>query len=228
MKTSAPRGSTREKLLHIALEQFAARGFEGTSIAGIADALGLSKQALLHHFSSKEKLYAELLATISKAFEAEVETHSRETASVETVAELLADFSLGSRRHRLQTALLMRELLDNQQRAARAGHWYLRPFLDLLTQQLRGLPEWHNATTAELLTVVYQLLGAINYFAISPPTLRAMYDEQTYQAMEQRFDAQLQQLIVHTLRAGPAAVPTHSAVHDSAAGPQSTVARRRP
>ena len=56
---------TRDQLLAIAATQFAQKGFYGASIASIADELCLTKQALLHHFGSKEKLYGEVLQSIS-------------------------------------------------------------------------------------------------------------------------------------------------------------------
>lgn len=44
------RGSIVEKATRL----FAARGFEGTALQDIADAVGVSKPAVLHHFPSKE------------------------------------------------------------------------------------------------------------------------------------------------------------------------------
>ena len=55
---------TRELFLDTAETLFAERGFYGVSIAAIAGELGLTKQALLHHFSSKEKLYGAVLERI--------------------------------------------------------------------------------------------------------------------------------------------------------------------
>ena len=52
---------TRKALLDAATRLFASAGFHGASLANIADALGLTKQALLHHFGAKEKLYGEVL-----------------------------------------------------------------------------------------------------------------------------------------------------------------------
>ena len=58
--------TTRQQFLQTARQLFARKGFYGTSLANIADELGLTKQALLHHFGSKEKLYAEILEGISE------------------------------------------------------------------------------------------------------------------------------------------------------------------
>ena len=50
----------REDLLDAALEAFVERGYEGTSIADLARATGLSKAAFVYHFASKEALYQEV------------------------------------------------------------------------------------------------------------------------------------------------------------------------
>ena len=58
--------ATRQQFISVAKNLFAQKGFYGTSIAAIARELGLTKQALLHHFGSKEKLYGEVLRELSK------------------------------------------------------------------------------------------------------------------------------------------------------------------
>ena len=52
----------RADILRTALEAFSARGFQGSSLREIADAVGLSQAGVLHHFSSKEALLAAVLA----------------------------------------------------------------------------------------------------------------------------------------------------------------------
>ncbi|MCO4772442.1 MAG: TetR/AcrR family transcriptional regulator [Deltaproteobacteria bacterium] len=46
----------RRRISEEALALFAAQGFAGTSIQAVADAVGISKQALMHHFPSKQRL----------------------------------------------------------------------------------------------------------------------------------------------------------------------------
>ena len=51
----------RAQILEAGLEVFAAEGFRGATLDGIAAAAGLSKPNLLYYFASKEAVYAALL-----------------------------------------------------------------------------------------------------------------------------------------------------------------------
>jgi|TARA_B110000902_G_scaffold254449_1_gene318496 AcrR family transcriptional regulator len=53
--------TTKHRFISVAKRQFTENGFDRTSIASIADELGLTKQALLHHFGPKKNLYGEVL-----------------------------------------------------------------------------------------------------------------------------------------------------------------------
>jgi AcrR family transcriptional regulator len=55
-----PRGSTRERILDIALELFNEKGYENTSLREIAERLGTTKAALYYHFARKQDLLLEL------------------------------------------------------------------------------------------------------------------------------------------------------------------------
>src|SRR3954471_1337311 len=61
--TSAPKGVTREQVVGVAMEEFAARGYRGASLDMIGAKIGVTRQALLHYFPSKVKL---LLAVLKR------------------------------------------------------------------------------------------------------------------------------------------------------------------
>ena len=61
MIRTAEAGSTRERILQVALELFGRQGYEGTSIRDIADRMGMTKAAIYYHFPSKENLLADIL-----------------------------------------------------------------------------------------------------------------------------------------------------------------------
>jgi AcrR family transcriptional regulator len=187
---------TRQRLLDIAEQLFAERGFYGVSIAAIASEVGLSKQGLLHYFNSKEKLYGAIVQRISDDFQ----DHQREALQAsEDPAERLEKFYAAlaepTETNVQRTRLLMRELLDNNERAAKAENWYLRPFLDRLISMVKDVNKSEKLSDAEALAYGYQLLGAVNYFLISTSTLKAMYGAKFIEAISTDFIKNLNRLI---------------------------------
>ena len=187
---------TRDRLLDQAEALFAERGFYGVSIAAIANELGLTKQALLHHFGSKEKLYGDVLKQISGRF---ADIDQRPVAPGADAADRLVAYLLAlsdpTRLKPSATRVLMRELLDNRRRADTAGTWYLTSFLEQLIEMVKAVPNWTGATDSEALAFVYQILGAINYFNISEPTLTGIFGQEAYHALKAAHPEQLEQLI---------------------------------
>jgi AcrR family transcriptional regulator len=194
---------TRQRLLDIAEQLFAERGFYGVSIAAIASEVGLTKQGLLHYFNSKEKLYGAIVQRISDDFQ----DHQREALQAsEDPAERLEKFYAAlaepTETNVQRTRLLMRELLDNNERAAKAENWYLRPFLDRLISMVKDVNKSEKLSDAEALAYGYQLLGAVNYFLISTSTLKAIYGAMFIEAISTDFIKNLNRLINQGLNSG--------------------------
>lgn len=55
------RTNTREQIRTVALEMFAERGYDGTSLREIAERLGITKAAVYYHFKTKEDILVSLL-----------------------------------------------------------------------------------------------------------------------------------------------------------------------
>jgi AcrR family transcriptional regulator len=49
-------GSTKERILDVALELFTEKGFDATSLREIAERLGVTKAAIYYHFASKDEI----------------------------------------------------------------------------------------------------------------------------------------------------------------------------
>ena len=187
---------TRDQFIAAAKGLFAQRGFYGTSIAAIATELGLTKQALLHHFGSKERLYGEVLKALSgellAACDALATAHPDPAARVEELVLL---------QYRSQmedpdaARLIMRELLDNESRAENAGTWYLQPYLDTLIDSALATESLRGASRGRALAVVYQLLGAAHYFAVSPPTLTSIFGAEQFTEARDSYALELRRLV---------------------------------
>jgi AcrR family transcriptional regulator len=64
--------SQRDKILDVAEDLFAERGYAGIGLAEVADGVGLSKSSLFHHFPSKAQLYTAVMARILVHLETEL------------------------------------------------------------------------------------------------------------------------------------------------------------
>lgn len=194
---------TRERFIEAATRAFAERGFYGTSIANIVESLPFTKQALLHHFGSKEKLYAEVLARISVRLMQDLAAAGTETSDAsERFENVFVAILKTSLQHSDDTRLLMRELLDNKRRAESARTWYLTAFLDTLADQARDA--LGDAEPARSLALVYQLLGAVNYFVVSRPTLEQMLGTRTFADLNAAYEYELRSLIASRLASAAA------------------------
>jgi len=64
--------AVRERLLTEALCLFTSRGYAATTVREIVEAAGVTKPVLYYYFGSKEGLYLEIMAGISRVFEQRV------------------------------------------------------------------------------------------------------------------------------------------------------------
>lgn len=187
---------TREQLLESATRLFAARGFYGASLANIADELGLTKQALLHHFGRKEKLYAEILSRISERMLGCVEAARaghREPVD-QLLAALLSIYELSLEAPH-ETRIIVRELLDSERRASEVHSWYLKPFLDALINITRTINSNRTPNRTDALTQIYPILGAMSYFIVSDVVLQQMYGKANYSRMQRRYPDEIRKQV---------------------------------
>ncbi len=67
-----PSPSSRAKLLDVAEQLFASRGYAAIGVSAVAGAAGLGKSSLFHHFPSKADLYATVLVRVVERIEGQV------------------------------------------------------------------------------------------------------------------------------------------------------------
>ena len=63
------RGNRKQEILGAALELFSVQGFEATSIAQIADAVGIRKASLYSHFENKQAILDALVQEVLEQYE---------------------------------------------------------------------------------------------------------------------------------------------------------------
>ena len=193
---------TKHRLLNMSEALFAERGFYGVSIAAIAKEMGFSKQALLHHYPTKEKLYGAVLQRISDDFlEQQLEAQQASRDPLERLKTFYLGLAKPSPENVQRTRLLMRELLDNNGRANSAENWYLKGFLTRIIHMVKAVEGLSELSDEQALITAYQWLGAVNYFLISPPTLSGIFGEASLEQMYRDFNSQLITLIESSIKA---------------------------
>ncbi|MGV9776640.1 TetR/AcrR family transcriptional regulator [Streptosporangium sp. NPDC003464] len=95
---SARRSDTRERIQQVALELFAERGYEKTSLREVAERLEITRPALYYHFKAKEEILSSVIedlnASIGELVEwAAAQPHTREAREeiLGRIAALLND-----------------------------------------------------------------------------------------------------------------------------------------
>jgi AcrR family transcriptional regulator len=94
------RVNRRADLLTAALELFIVRGYQGTSVADLAEATGLSKAAFVYHFGSKEDLLFELAAPLLDDLDDVLARHEKLSADERSLEAALEDYLTTLYRHR--------------------------------------------------------------------------------------------------------------------------------
>jgi TetR/AcrR family transcriptional regulator, cholesterol catabolism regulator len=75
----------REELTRTAARLFAERGYHGTSLADLAEALGIQKASLYHHIASKEDLLWEVAESGATAFHAALDAIPDEAPATDKI-----------------------------------------------------------------------------------------------------------------------------------------------
>lgn len=169
---------------------FAAQGFDATSVQQIADAVGVTKQAVLHHFSSKEQVRAAVLAAILR--------HWRDTLPrlllAATASKGRFDAVLGEL-HRFFAAdpdrarVVLREALDRPKEVHELIRGHVAPWLQAVAGYIRsgqagGVHLRSADAEAYVLHVMLFVLSAVAGKAVLAPVLGdggpARYDRELF------------------------------------------------
>ena len=95
--TAARRQAVEHEIIEHASRLFAERGFAGTSVQDIADAMGMSRPTLYYYFKSKDDLLASLVTEVTEGAAAQIravanDSDSDATERLRSIARLLASW----------------------------------------------------------------------------------------------------------------------------------------
>ena len=147
MPTTKPRrleaSARRAEIIEVATGLIAERGYRGVSLDHIAEACGITKQGLLHHFASKPELLVAILEHRDEVDLAEAAEHlpvSRTRAGFRDEIKALSGRNVANPGIVQLYAVLSSEALD----PAHPAHEYFRRRLEWSRKLLRdGASSWH-------------------------------------------------------------------------------------
>ncbi|MDJ0614729.1 MAG: TetR/AcrR family transcriptional regulator [Rhizobiaceae bacterium] len=161
----------RDVYIAIASRRFGSDGFHGTSLAALAKDAGVTKQALLHFFGTKERLYAEVLNALASRLCSEVESFS-DSDPIKHLTDYLLKFAQSTLESPQDARLVVRALLDSDP-SARA--WPMKPYLDKMNTLVIAASKQTSFSEEEARGWFFPVLGAVQYFAISSTAISGMY-----------------------------------------------------
>lgn len=202
--TQSCEGLTR--ILEVAERLFAARGYDAVSIQDIADAAGVSKANVFHHFGSKEKLYFSVLNTACGNAARRLDDLERHDQPIGTrLARFAAEHLADLHKHQAVMRLILRELLNDGSRQGPVlaqqvfGDKFARLVSILRDSQARG--ELRADLDPSLIAAL--LIGANVFFFQAHEVLRHFPDV-SYAGNDDCFTDQLADLLLRGIQQHPA------------------------
>jgi AcrR family transcriptional regulator len=178
----------RAAILAAAVRLFAAHGFDGTAIQDVADAVGVTKPAVLHHFASKEVLRQAVLETILAHWQGILpRLLLAATASVDRFDAVFGELHRFFAQDPDRARLVLREVLDRPQESKKLLRGPVRPWLAAVAEYIRAGQESgrHFADVdaeAYVLHVLQLVLAATASMTVTSVVIgddaRARYDKE--------------------------------------------------
>lgn len=153
----------RTRILQEATRLFASRGYDGTSIQEIAEAVGITRPTLVYHYGSKERLRDEVLGTMLSRWREELpRVLAAATTGSDRFRSALAALISWFRADPHRAALLVREMLDRPEGMVELFRAHLQPWTSLITDYVRrGQAEGRVREGVDPEAYVLQILNTV-------------------------------------------------------------------
>lgn len=179
---------TPERVLDVAERLFAERGFAGASLADICGEVGIAKSSLLHHFPSKKRIYAGVLARIADDLETMLaKAKQMHGAPAERFRHMIALHLHWTRRRPDYNQLMLRELLDNAGRSSQIRNWVLKPVLDELAALIAEAQDEGALGSVDPMLFLFHTVGGIAYVMAARLTLAGITGQTDIDAMIENY-----------------------------------------
>jgi AcrR family transcriptional regulator len=160
---------TAERILDVAEEVFAEKGYEGATLREVASRVGIRTPSLYNHFDGKDSLYAAVLERgIGPVLRALGESAAGENPSHDPGQLVARMMELLAKRPQLPR-LVLHETLSGGRHLTRILQQWLGPTLQQAQQMVETGPaarRWETEQLPNLVLAMYHIV--VGYFAIAP------------------------------------------------------------
>jgi TetR/AcrR family transcriptional regulator len=165
----------RDEIVDEATRLFAERGYEGASMADLAERVGLRKASLFHHFASKDVLYTavleRLLAPVNEAINRALLTEGSFVERLDALSDAMTDVLWAQP---FAARLLVREAMDWGPVIRDKLRGTITDVLDTATSFLKAGQEAGLFVEAEPRHTILSLIGA-HFMPFLIPSLTEVY-----------------------------------------------------
>ena len=182
------------RILTAAIRCYAEENYRATSLSKIAASADTSKQVLLHHFSSKQRLYFDVLDAVRERLIGWLDDAESTSASTD---ELLESFTIKLLHPDRAEALLVAIRAASDPITIEFGvqNWALRPFFDRLRRLTIDENTRSSETEEKSFALMYGLLGSAGFVLASRGVLSSMYGGATLGNIERSMERELRHRI---------------------------------
>lgn len=169
----------RTRILEEATRLFATRGYDGTSIQEIAQAVGITRPTLVYHYGSKEQLRNEVLGSMLSRWKDELpRVLAAATTGSDRFRSALDALMSWFRAEPQRARLLVREMLDRPDEMVALFTAHLQPWTSLIGDYVRrGQAEGRVRPGVDPEAYVLQILnGVIATVATGDATRHVLHD----------------------------------------------------
>ncbi len=157
-------------ILYLAVAGFSRHGYRGLSLRMISDPLGVSVSSVAYHIKSKANLYSLVLSRIADSLEGLADRIEAQPAGA---TDLIGGLQAWTRDHADYARIILRDIMENADRAAEVDHWYLKESVDRLIVLLGRQEPMREDVAMRFVSI----LGAVTYAEIALPTIKRFIED---------------------------------------------------
>jgi AcrR family transcriptional regulator len=174
---------SKEKLIKAAIELFSARGFRGTSIRDIAQAMGMSISNIYHYFGNKEGLLLAILEHSTKHLVERLhEVAGQDSDPLDRFKELVVTHMRLSEFYKKEARIFFLDEEHLSEEGSLVNRQIQKDIFLIYRNQLRALQDAGYLGERNITVLAFNILGVINwqlrwYRPGGPLTLDQMTEE---------------------------------------------------